>query len=80
MNCHLHQCKRSGRKLVSQSDVPVDTALRHEINRRCWRIRTWNVKSLRRFGKLENLKLEMQILNIYTMEVGEVRLSDLEDF
>jgi hypothetical protein len=55
MNYQLN-VKNSGRKIVSHSDVWVETTLRDAK----WKykiIGTWNVRSLGRCGKFENLKL-----------------------
>lgn len=51
--------KDSGRKLVSQSDVRVETAL-SKAKQNYKRVGIWNVRSLRRCKKFENLKLEMR--------------------
>jgi hypothetical protein len=56
--------KFSGDKIFLHSDLRVgtlsDTIIKKEVNR----IATWNVRSLRVCGKLENIKIEMKGLNI----------------
>ena len=55
--------KFSGDKIVPQSDLQVGTMSDRIIKKKVNRMATWNVRSLRVCGKLENIKLEMKVLN-----------------
>ena len=43
-------------------------------------IATWNVKTMKVRGKLENVKQEMRILKINILGLSEVRWEDVGDF
>lgn len=78
MNCQLN-VKNSGRKIVSHSDVLVETTSRYAK----WRYKRngiWNVRSLGSCVTSENLILEMKRLNIDILGVNEIRWPECDDF
>lgn len=84
MMMHSPEAKVSGRKLVLHSDVRARTVsgecIRPENSLRNITIGTWNVRTLRQVGKLENLKIEMDKNNVCIMGVSEVRWKEQGDF
>ena len=76
--------KNSGGKLVPRSDLRVGTTPEGVIDRKdkinlnsLFRVGTWNVRTLRKSGKLENLKMEMENCNLKIIGLSEVRWEGL---
>ena len=80
------ETKQSGDKLLPQSDLrggvfPEEMSCRHYNKQECkeqkehnsYKIGTWNVRTLKQGGKLENLKMEMQKNKVSVLVVTEVR-------
>ena len=67
--------KYSGGKLVPHSDLRAGTAREDTSVKgdKMLRIGTWNVRSLRACGKLENLKMEMRRLDLDVLGISEMK-------
>ncbi|HCF9438090.1 TPA: hypothetical protein NI641_006403, partial [Pseudomonas aeruginosa] len=76
--------KYSGGKIVPHSDLRAGTTQEDVIIRKdntgILRVGAWNVRSLNRVGKLENLKREMDRLKLDIVGISEVRWQDEQDF
>ena len=76
--------KYSGGKIVPHSDLRAGTTQEDVVIRRkktgVLRIGAWNVRSLNRAGRLENLKREMDRLNLDIVGISEVRWQEEQDF
>lgn len=73
--------KYSENKIVLHSDLQVRNA-QGKITRKDYtlNIGTWNVRSLRKLVKLENLKKEMDRLKLDIVEISEVKWIHDQDF
>lgn len=73
--------RHSGDKIVPQSDlhvgIPRDITLSWVEKMLC---HDWNVHTLLQCGKLKNLKLETEKMNLNMLVVSEVRWPDNRDF
>jgi len=81
------ETKQSGGKLLPHSDLREGVFLgeiasnsryskkdyKEKKEQHSYKIRTWNVRTLNRGGKLENLKKEMQKDEVSVVDVSEVR-------
>ena len=68
--------KQSGSKIVPHSDFRAGTTLEDVIEKKkCGisRIGAWNVRNMKQIGKLENLKVEMNRLDLDLVGISEVR-------
>ena len=72
----------SGGKIVPRSDLRVGTTREEIIAKKhhILRVGAWNVRSLNRSGRLENLKREMGRLKLDVVGISEVRWQDEQDF
>ncbi|KAF2899393.1 hypothetical protein ILUMI_06782 [Ignelater luminosus] len=69
---------QSGGKKVPQSDLRAGTTRKDKNKTRNTKLNTigtWNVRTLWKRGKLENVKREMQTYEIDLMELSEIRWS-----
>lgn len=75
MNASL--VKFSGVKIASHSDLrrgATKEALNEKLKTKCsTKIGTWNIQTLLKTGKLENLKMEMERLELDILGISEVR-------
>ncbi|WP_330950414.1 hypothetical protein, partial [Streptococcus anginosus] len=69
----LPEAKYSGGKILPHSDLRVGSVSGGVIKSELFKIGAWNVRTLRRAGKLENLKVEMDKCGISIMGLSEVR-------
>ncbi|XP_049864013.1 craniofacial development protein 2-like [Schistocerca gregaria] len=76
--------KYSGGKIVPHSDLRAGTTQEDVVIRRkktgILRIGAWNVRSLNRAGRLENLKREMDRLKLDIVGISEVRWQEEQEF
>ena len=74
--------KYSRGKLVPHSDLRAGTAREDTSVKRdkILRIGTWNVRSLRTRGRLENLKMEMRRLDLDVLGISEMMWPEEGDF
>lgn len=70
----------SGGKIVHNSDLRRGQCKKIPRNDQICRMGTWNVRSLKRTGKLENVKKEMDRLEIDVLGLSEVRWPNNGDF
>lgn len=76
----------SGGKLVPQSDLQVRTTL-HEVQMvnpcRKWinrMIGTWNIRTMRQLGKLENIMIDIERMKLKILGLCETRWPNSGDF
>lgn len=75
--------KFSGGKIVSHSDLRAGTTREeviNKVNHGILRVGAWNVRSLKGRGRLENLKREMDRLELDIVGISEVRWEEECDF
>ena len=70
----LPEVKYSRSKIVPRSDLQVRTAYSRTTSKEIsFNIRTWNVRTLQRAGRLENLRLELDKCELNVIGLSEVQ-------
>jgi hypothetical protein len=71
----------SERKIAPHSDVRVRATLQDTCDKNKMQgIGTWNIRTMLKTGKLENIKIEMNILDMNILGLCEIRWPDNGDF